>query len=224
EAFLVSHLGLLSVSFGGSFRGLFFRGAAFGAFEAGHLELGQLGAVTGAFAVALLRLVFEVFVLGPAQVARHFGLDFDFRQVFRPDDHVTVTEEHRTQGYFVALFDIEPVDEQGRALLDLVLLSTAFNDRVHACSGPLPITRPYCLVWRANAPDRLDGRDCVCAKERRILARRRRQRRFRRAKRYFRCRSAARRRAARRSPPPAPPPRFAPPLARPRKGPRPRRR
>src|SRR5690348_4105491 len=90
ESFLVRHL-------------------AFAPLEGRHLEPGQLGAVTGAATVALLRLVFEDFDLRAAQVLGDFGLDLDFAEGFLAGEDFVAAEEHRPQGDFVALLGVEPI-------------------------------------------------------------------------------------------------------------------
>src|SRR5262249_61129781 len=102
------------------------------------LELGQLGAMPGAAAVALLRLVFEDFDLRSAQVLGDLRLDLDLLQLFGAGDDLLVAEEHWAQRDFLALFGAEPIDEQRGALLDPVLLAPGLYDCVRVHSSSLP--------------------------------------------------------------------------------------
>src|SRR6476646_6503561 len=120
-----------------------FPGRRFAQFERGDLELGQLGAMAGAPPVALLGLVFEDLDLLAAQVLRHGRLDLDFLELLGAGDDLFVAEHTRPPGDLLALFGAESIDEQGGALLDLVLLTAALYDcvRVHsslALSGARP--------------------------------------------------------------------------------------
>src|SRR6185436_20920791 len=99
----------------------------------------QLGAMAGAAAVALLRLVFEDLYLRSAQMLGDGRLDLDLLQLLRLGDDFLVAEQHGAEGDLVALLGGQAVDEQRAALLDLVLLAAALYDRVgaHRSSSPL---------------------------------------------------------------------------------------
>src|SRR4051812_30325893 len=150
----ISGLLFLCFRFGRGFLG----GAAH--LHLGHLEPGQLGAMAGPPAVALLRLVFEDLDLGAAQVLGDGRLDLHLLQLLGLCDDLLVAEHDRPQGDLVALFGIEAIDDQGRPLLDLVLLASGLYDCVHAHSSlplwverarPRPLLRP-CRELR-EAPD-----------------------------------------------------------------------
>src|SRR3954452_23744006 len=132
--FLCAISGLLFLLSG--FFGRRFLGSA-AHFQLSHLEPGQLGAMAGAAAVALLRLVFEDFDLRPAQVLGDGRLDRDLCQLLGLGDDILVAEHDRPQLDLGALIGIQAVDDEGGALLDLVLLSTDLYDCVHAPSSSL---------------------------------------------------------------------------------------
>src|SRR5262245_54492158 len=119
----------------------------------GDLEPGELGAMAGAPAVALLGAVLEDAQLRPPLVRRDLGLDLHLLEVLA-HDHLLVAEGDRPEVDPVALLRGQTVDEQGRALLDAVLLAACLDHCVagHVDSMPLGL-----VLARAGAPPAASG-------------------------------------------------------------------
>ena len=78
----------------------------------------------GALAVALLRLVLEDADLLAALVACDGGLDLDLLEIGAGEDDIVVAgEHHRAQVDLRPLVGLEPIDDEGRALLGAILLA-----------------------------------------------------------------------------------------------------
>src|SRR3954452_24104333 len=101
--------------------------------DLGHPDARELLAVTGAAAVAALRLELVDAQLGAAQVLDDLGGHRDLAQLVAEQGLVPGKEEglEVELGAGVAR---QPLDEQGLALLDAVLLATGLDDRVHGFS------------------------------------------------------------------------------------------
>src|SRR3954452_6585492 len=183
--------------------------------DRGHPDAGELLAVARAALVAALGLELEHAQLGAANVADHLRLDDDAVEIAAELGIAVTRDQQRLQIDRVTLVRTQPLDEQGRALLDAVLLAAGPDDcvghgfahsltsDVSGASAPAFARerrrpRPPRLA-RASAPPRLCGRGA----EAWSLTRRRRRRS---------------RRPRRRS---APPGRSRPRARRPRSAPRP---
>src|SRR3954451_6876081 len=106
------------------FGGFFLRRFARGQFHVGDLQARQLLAVSGAALVAALGLELQHAQLRPPLVADHLGLDFHFRELFGLVDHVVVVpEQQRLERDLASLARAQPLDHQGLARLDAVLLA-----------------------------------------------------------------------------------------------------
>ena len=114
------------------------------AFLAGGLRVSCLISVTSmrvsswrwpcAPAIAPLGLELEHAQLLAAQVLDDLRVDLDLGQAVGVEDDVVGAEEDRLQRHRGAGVVGQPLDEQGLALLDAVLLATGLDDRVHVLS------------------------------------------------------------------------------------------
>ena len=103
-----------------------------------HLEAGQLLAVAGAAAVALLGLVLEDLQLRAAQMLGDHGLDLDLVQLLAVEHHVLLAAVHHgAEVHLGALVGRQVLDQQGDALLSAVLLAACFDYRVGSTSRHL---------------------------------------------------------------------------------------
>src|SRR5262245_19606178 len=154
---------------------------------------------------------------------RDLGLDLDLLKVLA-EHHLLVLERDRPQVDLVALLGTQAIDDEGRALLDAVLLTACLDHCVaglhllrfflirRRCLWPPLILVSYCL--RGNAACRLWSRDASARWRTRILASPRRRHWWMAAPRCRRCL------AERRWPPSARRSRSAPSAAPRRGGPR----
>src|SRR5436189_5762418 len=81
--------------------------------------------------VALLRPVLEDSELGPALVSGDLGLDLDLLEVLA-EHHLLVAEGDWAEVDHLALLRGEAIDDEGRALLDAVLLAACLD---HCVAG-----------------------------------------------------------------------------------------
>src|SRR4051794_7337468 len=136
-----------------------------------HPDAGELLAVAGAALVAALGLELEHAQLGAAQVAEHLGLDGHAVEVAAELGIAVAGDEQRLEIDRGALVGGQALDEQGRALLDAVLLAAGLDDcvghdlahsvtsEVSAPSGPAfarerrrPPRRPRRRGFESTAP------------------------------------------------------------------------
>src|SRR3954449_5473469 len=139
--------------------------------DRGHPDAGELLAVAGAPLVAALWLELEHAQFGAAQVPEHLGLDDDAVQVAAELGIAVARDEQRLEVDRGALVGGQALDEQGRALLDAVLLAAGLDDcvghdlahsvtsEVSAPSGPAfarerrrPPRRPRRRGFESTAP------------------------------------------------------------------------
>src|SRR5215203_4021046 len=100
-----------------------------GDLDARHLDAGQLLAVARAALVAALGLELEHAQLRAALVTDHLGLDLDLAEVVAEQRLVAGVQE-RLELELGALVAAQALHEQGRALLDAVLLTAGLDDCV----------------------------------------------------------------------------------------------
>ena len=81
--------------------------------------------------VAAFGLELDHAQLRAALVAQHLGLDGHLGQVIAVHDVRAVDKQQRLQRNLAAVVHGQPLDEERLPLLDSVLLSTCFDDRVH---------------------------------------------------------------------------------------------
>src|SRR5258708_7750462 len=100
--------------------------------DLGDLDPGQLLAVAVAALVSALRLELEDPELLTADVLEHLRGDLDLLERGLVEHRLVRPVEERLQRDIRALRGGEPLDEQGLAPLDAVLLAAGLDDRVHA--------------------------------------------------------------------------------------------
>src|SRR4051812_21872929 len=98
--------------------------------DRGHPDAGELLAVARAALVAALGLELEHAQLGAANVADPLRLDDDAVEIAAELGIAVTRDQQRLQIDRVTLVRTQPLDEQGRALLDAVLLAAGPDDCV----------------------------------------------------------------------------------------------
>src|SRR3954468_1141418 len=134
------------------------------------LDAGELLPVPGPALVAALGLELEHAQLLAAHVLDHLGADADPAQAVGVEHGVVGPEQDRLQLHGGAGLVGQALDEQGRTLLDAVLLAAGLDDRVHGWSS-------VSLRERSPPPWQRNGavRPCGHGAEASILRHRRRR-------------------------------------------------
>src|SRR3954471_12858286 len=155
--------------------------------DRGHPDAGELLAVARAALVAALGLELEHAQLGAANVADHLRLDDDAVEVAAELRIAVTRDQQRLQIDRVTLVRTQPLDEQGRALLDAVLLAAGLDDCVghgslHSLASETSAASAGALAGararpRRRSPSRANGALRLCGRgaEPWILPRRRRR-------------------------------------------------